>query len=135
MRISDWSSDVCSSDLRRQCAAHAVDDRPVPDRCRGQRRRGRDGRAGGAAGALSRIAAHLAQISRRLVVGGQSVPPARAAGAAAAGGLGPDRARPQEGVERSEEHTSELQSLMRISYAVFCLKKKKEKSSQSERKK
>src|SRR3546814_3958894 len=31
-------------------------------------------------------------------------------------------------VERSEEHTSELQSLMRISYAVFCLKKKKKKS-------
>src|SRR3546814_3688669 len=29
--------------------------------------------------------------------------------------------------ERSEEHTSELQSLMRISYAVFCLKKKKKK--------
>src|SRR3546814_1918227 len=31
-------------------------------------------------------------------------------------------------VERSEEHTSELQSLMRISYAVFCLKKKKKKT-------
>src|SRR3546814_8364786 len=31
--------------------------------------------------------------------------------------------------ERSEEHTSELQSLMRISYAVFCLKKKKKKIS------
>src|SRR3546814_9412264 len=31
-------------------------------------------------------------------------------------------------LSRSEEHTSELQSLMRISYAVFCLKKKKEKS-------
>src|SRR3546814_3701800 len=30
-------------------------------------------------------------------------------------------------LERSEEHTSELQSLMRISYAVFCLKKKKKK--------
>src|SRR3546814_1776244 len=30
------------------------------------------------------------------------------------------------GVDRSEEHTSELQSLMRISYAVFCLKKKKQ---------
>src|SRR3546814_8134989 len=30
-----------------------------------------------------------------------------------------------EGADRSEEHTSELQSLMRISYAVFCLKKKK----------
>src|SRR3546814_5068698 len=31
------------------------------------------------------------------------------------------------GAARSEEHTSELQSLMRISYAVFCLKKKKQK--------
>src|SRR3546814_10465769 len=35
---------------------------------------------------------------------------------------GPDR---RHRVDRSEEHTSELQSLMRISYAVFCLKKKK----------
>src|SRR3546814_12131272 len=33
--------------------------------------------------------------------------------------------RPDAGRDRSEEHTSELQSLMRISYAVFCLKKKK----------
>src|SRR3546814_5794630 len=33
---------------------------------------------------------------------------------------------------RSEEHTSELQSLMRISYAVFCLKKKKEKDTQED---
>src|SRR3546814_5429319 len=37
--------------------------------------------------------------------------------------------RPLRGVRRSEEHTSELQSLMRISYAVFCLKKKKRKST------
>src|SRR3546814_448130 len=36
-----------------------------------------------------------------------------------------DRAKPAEILERSEEHTSELQSLMRTSYAVFCLKKKK----------
>src|SRR3546814_6471798 len=35
--------------------------------------------------------------------------------------------------ERSEEHTSELQSLMRISYAVFCLKKKKKNIIQSQR--
>src|SRR3546814_5171410 len=35
------------------------------------------------------------------------------------------RSRAIDGVLRSEEHTSELQSLMRISYAVFCLKKKK----------
>src|SRR3546814_5256272 len=34
---------------------------------------------------------------------------------------------------RSEEHTSELQSLMRISYAVFCLKKKKNKHKQTQR--
>src|SRR3546814_2892392 len=34
---------------------------------------------------------------------------------------------------RSEEHTSELQSLMRISYAVFCLKKKKQKKSRQGR--
>src|SRR3546814_5747815 len=33
-------------------------------------------------------------------------------------------------VRRSEEHTSELQSLMRISYAVFCLQKKKQKTTQ-----
>src|SRR3546814_9749490 len=33
--------------------------------------------------------------------------------------------------ERSEEHTSELQSLMRISYAVFCLKKKKEETKRA----
>src|SRR3546814_9796316 len=35
---------------------------------------------------------------------------------------------------RSEEHTSELQSLMRISYAVFCLKKKKQRTNKSESK-
>src|SRR3546814_3173098 len=35
-------------------------------------------------------------------------------------------------VKRSEEHTSELQSLMRISYAVFCLKKKQTKQTHSD---
>src|SRR3546814_9501241 len=38
-------------------------------------------------------------------------------------------------IRRSEEHTSELQSLMRISYAVFCLKKKKNKKTKNETKK
>src|SRR3546814_4539266 len=37
---------------------------------------------------------------------------------------GPGRRDPRVALRRSEEHTSELQSLMRISYAVFCLKKK-----------
>src|SRR3546814_4893623 len=50
-----------------------------------------------------------------------------------AGGLRPKGARVEQhgalaGMARSEEHTSELQSLMRISYAVFCLKKKKKHS-------
>src|SRR3546814_2562656 len=36
-------------------------------------------------------------------------------------------------IDRSEEHTSELQSLMRISYAVFCLKKKKKKTQKTRR--
>src|SRR3546814_9728797 len=39
----------------------------------------------------------------------------------------------KEGLNRSEEHTSELQSLMRISYAVFCLKKTKNKASKRHR--
>src|SRR3546814_4222961 len=45
--------------------------------------------------------------------------------------VAPERQDDQEeqGLARSEEHTSELQSLMRISYAVFCLKKKKNKSN------
>src|SRR3546814_5952021 len=46
-----------------------------------------------------------------------------------AGGAGTSRAG-----QRSEEHTSELQSLMRISYAVFCLKKKKKKIPRKHRK-
>src|SRR3546814_5994900 len=52
-------------------------------------------------------ACHLAGLAGGLLSGGQLPHPAR---------------------RRSEEHTSELQSLMRISYAVFCLKKKKESS-------
>src|SRR3546814_5828579 len=40
--------------------------------------------------------------------------------------------RDDQSVERSEEHTSELQSLMRISYAVFCLKKKKQQQKHQE---
>src|SRR3546814_9622088 len=43
------------------------------------------------------------------------------------------RALKEAGIERSEEHTSELQSLMRLSYAVFCLKKKKQTMKQSHR--
>src|SRR3546814_7989280 len=115
MRISDWSSDVCSSDLRRLGDRHphaAFGGRwprhgrePVgPDV--GARRGGFPQPGDGGPRGLVRAAQHRA----------------RDAGGDAA--LDDDRylARDQ---RRSEEHTSELQSLMRISYAVFCLKKKK----------
>src|SRR3546814_2830325 len=44
-------------------------------------------------------------------------------------GLQPGEALPAAAIDRSEEHTSELQSLMRISYAVFCLKKKRNRQA------
>src|SRR3546814_1099210 len=86
MRISDWSSDVCSSDLDwseasvRTVWVRFAASMPV---C---------AEAGAAMAARRRAAA------KRFCMGS---------------------------FRRSEEHTSELQSLMRISYAVFCLKKKK----------
>src|SRR3546814_4072389 len=46
----------------------------------------------------------------------------------------PDKLRWSRDLHRSEEHTSELQSLMRISYAVFCLKKKKNTTKQNKTK-
>src|SRR3546814_3294841 len=61
----------------------------------------------------------------------------RSADAARDGGKAarqPERSRRPDPVARSEEHTSELQSLMRISYAVFCLKKKKNPKSKTAKK-
>src|SRR3546814_7279580 len=67
--------------------------------------------------------------SRRCVIGRRLERAAHVIGighAQIGGGGNPERAgRAELGIDRSEEHTSELQSLMRISYAVFCLKKKK----------
>src|SRR3546814_3197458 len=51
------------------------------------------------------------------------------AGSRAGRGATEDRGAVHGSVRRSEEHTSELQSLMRISYAVFCLKKKKKQTN------
>src|SRR3546814_2305997 len=97
MRISDWSSDVCSSDLgdRARAAARGHGD-PGRLRLRGRAR------------PVGRGAAEVR--------------------ARAAADRGPGAAHPRRhagGDLRSEEHTSELQSLMRNSYAVFCLKKQK----------
>src|SRR3546814_2066674 len=98
MRISDWSSGVCSSDLqflqRLQLGGAA------------------EHRVGHLAGDAA--VGNFQAIGARLV---------EAAGGANALGEAGEAAGHQRA--RSEEHTSELQSLMRISDAVFCLKKKK----------
>src|SRR3546814_1445318 len=83
MRISDWSSDVCSSDLASPPSAHTA------ERIAGQ-------------AAVSVCWSSASAI----IAASDSSARTRATG-------------------RSEEHTSELQSLMRTSYAVFCLKKKR----------
>src|SRR3546814_10770647 len=109
MRISDWSSDVCSSDLV---------DHSFLDRKRRQRLCDRLAEAAGPVKPAARDELHLALGDVRLkpvTVELDLVEPFLARG----------RLRHQRCKHRrSEEHTSELQSLMRISYAVFCLKKK-----------
>src|SRR3546814_5860978 len=104
LRISDWSSDVCSSDLL------PVQRRRLAD-IRGQRSRQRQARLRSARPGDGRVRDHEPRDRRG---GNRHI--VRVAACRAA----PTHAR-------SEEHTSELQSLMRISYAVFCLKKKKKK--------
>src|SRR3546814_8436384 len=104
MRISDWSSDVCSSDLN----ARALERQTAFTRGVGQSLHPpvkeittaveHDLLDAGRHGALGH---QLADLGSRGLVGAVLQ-------------------------LRSEEHTSELQSLMRISYAVFCLKKKKQ---------
>src|SRR3546814_6609216 len=111
MRISDWSSDVCSSDLLPTVHAHVGDRRQILP--------------GGVGNPCADI--DLARVG--VEPGDQGIEVTRRGdtdGVADSGRgyalfgrparIGPDH--------RSEEHTSELQSLMRISYAVLCLKKK-----------
>src|SRR3546814_9051667 len=137
MRISDWSSDVCSSDLAGTpreihflCRVRALpSDQDAEAAIRARRRlraaglwpwgqgivghRPRQPRAG-AGDPHAGLAARREHQRRRLPL---------------SSGEWAGRARfrdlAQLSQPRSEEHTSELQSLMRISYAVFCWKKKK----------
>src|SRR3546814_5843970 len=112
MRISDWSSDVCSSDLR---ADGAAGQRLLREpRGRAAEDRHAIGTRAGSGAPFHRSGADRARHPHH----GERHPAAR-------------RQLPFRGARsaaelwvRSEEHTSELQSLMRISYAVFCLKKK-----------
>src|SRR3546814_1563060 len=130
MRISDWSSDVCSSDLH---LARGFDQRFHPQRF----------------GALAVRAARGAELEcahAALAHVGEAVECSDGAGGHAVArhpridqgvaegvgeGVGEQAGQAVEAV-RSAEHTSELQSLMRISYAVFCLKKKNDKHTKTD---
>src|SRR3546814_3535996 len=103
MRISYWSSDVCSSDLRLR--ARAVEKLTAAYRALGSEAEYDAGRE--LETAIDEATASATQLGTAL-------------------GIGPV-------TERSEEHTSELQSLMRISYAVFCLTKKNTKQTHTHR--
>src|SRR3546814_10838972 len=150
MRISDWSSDVCSSDLvlrglhafgagtlERDVLFRQVDRRRELDLVRlapthrhprvrrGEREPVLFADHGDCRAAAKRVAefvgdAHAAQPRADDDDLNHGRPPA----GTAPDGLAVKLARTYIRVNRSEEHTSELQSLMRISYAVFCLKKK-----------
>src|SRR3546814_5418679 len=119
MRISDWSSDVCSSDL----IWDVVDVEPV------------DAEEGCKEGLLMELGRDLLNLptapdgtpAENDFLPGALQPCAVGSLAwsmaiAFSDSTGEIRA---DDIKRSEEHPSELQSLMRISYAVFCLKKKK----------
>src|SRR3546814_1010738 len=108
MRISDWSSDVCSSDLRS--STHTISARRSCDR-------NLSSTPHASVWAVRHDGGWLGVPARALAP--------RVRSAAGQTHLRNDGARRQCGLEfrqtkRSEEHTSELQSLMRISYAVFC---------------
>src|SRR3546814_6785338 len=138
MRISDWSSDVCSSDLHR-CdvrrfveisaggvpTARNVGKPPnfTPESAGGSiwlanQRENLPMIGNGARNAIHRPVGGLSGRGRAREPRGVARPPG-AGDRRARHGQGTDRRAPP----RSEEYTSELQSLMRISYAVFCLKK------------
>src|SRR3546814_4142101 len=121
MRISDWSSDVCSSDLEEhRPAGRAGGGGRVAGRAGRDRADDVPGRGDQAAAGRQALPRAGAGRARRLRARGLlQLPFADGAHAAL-------RDRTLRPLLRSEEHTSELQSLMRISYAVFCLKKKKE---------
>src|SRR3546814_2661958 len=115
MRISDWSSDVCSSDLIETLGApiyvrhKVVHNRYVVDDLK-QR------------GAIFVEELHEVPDDATVIFSAHGVSQAVRLEAERRGLKVFDATCPL--VTRSEEHTSELQSLMRISYAGFCLKKK-----------
>src|SRR3546814_9414796 len=121
MRISDWSSDVCSSDLAAGADfaylfATDGDARVDPTYARNM---AAAREAGIRTGPIHRY--NLCKLATDQAANFIRHVPRRADALPPVVWLDYDDRCP----DRSEEHTSELQSLMRISYAVFCLKKKK----------
>src|SRR3546814_10622959 len=116
MRISDWSSDVCSSDLSTGGITNKqvgrVGDAPIIGAgCYASNRRCAVSTTGTGEMFIRAVAAY--DVAARMEYGGASLQAAA------------DRVvfATLPAIQRSEEHTSELQSLKRISYAVSCLNK------------
>src|SRR3546814_5039726 len=152
MRISDWSSDVCSSDLTYLPVRKLVRIEAALAEVKRRNVSGDIVEFGVALGGSAILLARETSEARRffgLDVFAMIPPPTsekddpksktryEAIASGQAQGLNGD---PYYGYRddlyehvRSEEHTSELQSLMRISYAVFCLKKKKKLNKYSEK--
>src|SRR3546814_2641631 len=128
MRISDWSSDVCSSDLGEGVCEAIEDLGPGVGVGAVGGVGGEDGDAFVCCGRVH--AASVANEGLRIAAGMRTLRPVPIAPwIFLDSSLRPERlpgvVRPYGARStRSEEHTSELQSLMRISYAAFCLKKK-----------
>src|SRR3546814_2960297 len=116
MRISDWISDVCSSDLSSWACLRTFSQRrfALPKRVTGKPRRGRTRSPRNALPAIF-SSRQKPRNARSVTMSRRLIPALR-----------------RRTANRSEEHTSELQSLMRISYAVFCLKKKKKRKIKDE---
>src|SRR3546814_3070634 len=119
MRISDWSSDVCSSDL------NALTSRTVtPASASGMHMVSWDDSVEWPRARI--LETRRCSSARMPIIWSQSVHP-RCRRKRCIGRIFRLVVQPRAtGLGRSEEHTSELQSLMRISYAVFCLKKKQQ---------
>src|SRR3546814_4805537 len=130
MRVSDWSSDVCSSDLSRTCWYVVVELVRALGLIGDSVRRGDDQRLGQAIEKLSGLtllATRLASDELWVLINLVEATARRFANNSLHSrvALLAERAPAYRLRMRSEEHTSELQSLMRISYAVFCLNKNK----------
>src|SRR3546814_3292522 len=123
MRISDWSSDVCSSDRLQKIAVMLF---PNPERgdpfWAESARTGFIG-VGAYVAAMPHRPFSIGEIYRTMTQGDPKTTLPKLVEEAAAAGM--QLSTPCLNAIRSEEHTSELQSLMRISYAVFCLKNTK----------